>query len=145
MILLKDANLLQIFAAYTLLIGHSPKDETIIGYIKFRPISAFEADITTVLNGYKETSSDTIRHILNYKLPDWNLVEATQIDSRCLNGAIVSIVCECYSKQEDFDLIYYLEGEGKFRLEIGGLKSDIYDAKKIMAELGYDKWRIYKH
>lgn len=145
MVLLKDANLLQIFAAYTLLIGHSSKEETIIGYIKFRPISTFEADVTTVLNGYKETSSDTLRHILDHKLPDLNLVEATQKDSRYLNEAIVTIVCECYSKKEDFELIYHLEGEGKFKLEICGFKSDIYNAREIMRELGYDKWRIYKY
>ena len=145
MILLKDANLLQIFAAYTLLIGHSPKEETIIGYIKFRPISTFEADVTTVLNGHKETSSDTLRHILDYELPNLNLVEATQKDSRYLNEAIVAIVCKYYSKQEGFELIYYLEGEGKFRLEISGLKSNIHNARKILAKLGYDKWRIYKH
>ena len=145
MILLKKANLLQIFAAYTLLIGHSPKEETIIGYIKYRPTSSSEADITTVLNGYKETNSDTLHHVLDYELPDINLLEAAQKDSRYLNNVVVAIICECYSKQEDFNLIYYLEGEGKFRLEIGGLKSDIYDAKKIMAELGYDKWRIYKY
>lgn len=145
MVLLKDANLLQIFAAYTLLIGHSPKEETVISYIKYRPTSIFEADITTILNGYKETSYDTLHYILDYELPDCNLVEAAQIDARLLHGAIISIICECYSKQESFDLIYYPEGEGKFRLEISGLKSDIHDAKKIMTELGYDKWRIYKY
>lgn len=145
MILLKDANLLQIFAAYTLLVGHSPKEETVISYIKYRPTSTFEADVTTILNGYTETSSDTLHYVLDHKLPDWNLVEAAQIDTRLLHGAIIFIICECYSKQESFDLIYYPEGEGKFRLEVSGLKSDIHDAKKIMAELDYNKWRIYKH
>lgn len=145
MILLKDASLLQIFAAYTLLIGHSPKEETIIDYIKYRATSSTEADVTTVLNGYRETSSDTLHHVFNYKLPDITLVEAAQADARILSGAIVSIICKYYNKQKNTELIYSLEGEGIFKLEIHGEESYIHDAKKIMTELGYDKWRIWSY
>lgn len=146
MIFLKDANLLQLFAAYTLLIGHSEKNVTIIDYIKYRPTSSSQADITTVLNGYKETSTDILHYILDRELPNITLLEAAQAKrSYYLDEAIIAIVCECYSKKEDFELIYHLEGEGKFKLEIGGLESNIHDAREIMKELGYDKWRIWSY
>ena len=146
MIFLKNANLLQLFAAYTLLIGHSGKNVTIIDYIKYRPTSSSQADITTVLNGHRETNSDILHYILNRELPDMTLLEAAQEKrSYYLDEAIMTIVCECYCKNEDFELIYHLEGEGKFKLEIDGLESNIYNAREIMKELGYDKCRIWSY
>lgn len=145
MILLKDANLLQLFAAYTLLIGHSEKNVTIIDYIKYRPTSSSQADVTTVLRNYREMDSDILHYILGGSLPDLPLHEAAHRNRNYLDEAIVTIVCECYDKKEDFELVYHLEGEGKFKLEIGGLKSNIHDAREIMKELGYDKWRIWSY
>lgn len=145
MILLKDASLLQILAAYTLLIGHSEKEQTIIDIIIYTPISKNEMRILAILSKYKSSRGDILPMTLEETPSDITLLEAAQTKKYLLENALGHILCQYYDSSFDATLTYYLIGNGEFRISINNTLSPVHDAKEIMKELGYNNWRIYSH